>query len=62
MGTFCNQFNDYLENCNIVIVGDFNINWLNKNGSERRQFVNFLKTVDNVIIYIYRNTPKPSLT
>ena len=33
-GTFCNEFNDYLEklSCmkgNIVIVGDFNIDWLN---------------------------------
>ena len=30
--TFCNEFNDYLEklscmNGNIVIVGDFNIDW-----------------------------------
>ena len=38
-GTFCNEFNDYLEklscmNGNIVIVGDFNIDWLNTNGSE----------------------------
>ena len=39
-GTFCNEFNDYLEklscmNGNIVIVSDFNIDWLNTNGSER---------------------------
>ena len=45
-GTFCNKFNDYLEklscmNGNIVIVGDFNIDWLNTNGSERKQFFIF---------------------
>ena len=33
-GEFCNEFNDYLQtlacrNCNIVIVGDFNIDRLN---------------------------------
>ena len=48
-GTFCNEFNDYLEklscmNGNIVIVGDFNIDWLNTNGSERKQFCNILET------------------
>ena len=42
-GEFCNEFNDYLEklscmNGNIVIVGDFNIDWLNTNGSERKRF------------------------
>ena len=36
-GEFCNKCNDYLEklscmNGNIVIVGDFNIDWLNTNG------------------------------
>ena len=46
-GTFCNEFNDYLEklsckNGNIVIVGDFNIDWLNTHGSERKQFCNIL--------------------
>ena len=46
-GTFCNEFNDYLDklscmNGNIVIVGDFNIDWLNTNGSERKQFCNIL--------------------
>ena len=44
-GEFCNEFNDYLEklscmNGNIVIVGDFNIDWLNTNGSERKRFYN----------------------
>ena len=43
-GTFCNEYNDYLEklscmNGNIVIVGNFNIDWLNTNGSERNSFV-----------------------
>ena len=48
-GIFCNEFNDYLEkqscmNGNIVIVGDFNIDWLNRNGSERKQVCNILET------------------
>ena len=48
-GEFCNEFNDYLEklscmNGNIVIVGDFNIDWLNTNGSERKRFYNILET------------------
>ena len=48
-GTFCNEFNDYLNklscmNGNIVIVGDFNIDWVNTNGSERKQFCNILET------------------
>ena len=48
-GEFCNEFNDYLEklSCmsgNIVIVGDFNIDWLNTNGSERKRFYNILET------------------
>ena len=29
---------------NIVIVGDFNIDWLNTNGSERKRFYNILET------------------
>ena len=49
-GEFCNEFNDYLEklsclNGNIVIVGDFNIDWLNSNGSEHKRFYNSLETV-----------------
>ena len=32
-------------NGNIVIVGDFNIDWSNTNGSERKQFCNILETV-----------------
>ena len=48
-GEFCNEFNDYLEklscmNSIIVIVGDFNIDWLNTNGSERERFYNILET------------------
>ena len=31
-------------NGNIVIVGDFNIDWLNPNGSERKQYCNILET------------------
>ena len=47
-GAFCNEFNDYLEkpscmNGNIVIVGDFNMDWLNTNGSERRLFYHVLE-------------------
>ena len=43
-GEFCNEFNDYLEklscmNGNIVIVGDFNIDWLNTNRSERKRLI-----------------------
>ena len=33
-------------NGNIVIVGDFNIDWLNTNGSERKQFCNILETLE----------------
>ena len=45
----CNEFNYYLEelscmNGNSVIVGDLNIDWLNRNGYERRQFCNLLVT------------------
>ena len=65
-GTFCNEFNDYLEklsctNGNIVIVGDFNIDWLNTDGSERKQFCNILETWI-CSKYMYRNTQKPSFT
>ena len=31
-------------NGNIVIVGDFNIDWLNTNGSERKRIYNILET------------------
>ena len=45
---FWNEFNDDLENLscmngNIVIEGYFNIDWLNTNGSERKQFYKILE-------------------
>ena len=42
----------------IVIVGDFNIDWLNTNGSERKQFCNILETfgfVQNICTEIHRS-------
>ena len=62
-GTFCNEFNDYLEklscmNGNIVIVGNFNIDWLITNGSERKQFCNILETfgfVQNICTETHRS-------
>ena len=33
-------------NSNIVIVGDFNMGWLNTNGSERKQFCIILVTFE----------------
>ena len=35
-------------NGNIVIVGDFNIDWLNTNGSEHKQFCNIIETFGSV--------------
>ena len=61
-GEFCNEFNYYLEklscmNGNIVIVGDFNIDWLNTNGSERKRFYNILETFGFVQnIYALKHT------
>ena len=62
-GTFCNEFNDYLEklscmNGNIVIEGDFNIDWLNTDGSERKHFCNILETfgfVQNICTETHRS-------
>ena len=62
-GEFCNEFNDYLEklscmNGSIVIVGDFNIDWLNTNGSERKRFYNILETfgfVQNICTETHRS-------
>ena len=62
-GTFCNEFNDYLEklscmNGHIVIVGDFNIDWLNTDGSERKQFCNIVETfgfVQNICTETHRS-------
>ena len=59
---FCNELNDYLEklscmNCNIGRVGDFNIDWLNQNGSERKRFLNILETfgfVQNICTEAHR--------
>ena len=66
-GEFCNEFNDYLEklSCmsgNIVIVGDFNIDWLNTNGSERKRFYNILETfgfVQNICTETHRSHHLP---
>ena len=48
-GTFGTEFSDYLEklSCfrgNLIIVGDFNINWLENNDSERRNLFHMLET------------------
>ena len=48
-GTFVTEFSDYLEklSClrgNLMIVGDFNINWLDTSDSERRNLFNILET------------------
>ena len=45
-------------NGNIVIVGDFNIDWLNTNGSKRKQFCNILETfgfVQNICTETHRS-------
>ena len=45
-------------NGNNVIVGDFNIDWLNTNGSERKRFCYVLETfgfVQNIVITIIHN-------
>ena len=62
-GEFCNEFNDYLEklscmNGNIVIVRDFNIDWVNTNESERKRFCNILETygfVQNIYTETHRS-------
>ena len=48
-GTFCIEFSDYLEKLScasgvVVIVGDFNINYLDKSDPECKQFINVLNT------------------
>ena len=43
---------------NIVIVGDFNIDWSNTNGSERKRFYNILETfgfVQNICTETHRS-------
>ena len=52
-GTFVTEFSDYLEklSClrrNLIIVGDFNINWLENNDSERRNLFHILETFELV--------------
>ena len=45
-------------NGNMVIAGDFNIDWLNTNGSERRRFYNILETfgfVQNICTETHRS-------
>ncbi len=47
--TFITEFSDYIEklsclSCNLMIVGDFNINWLDFNGNERKQLYAVLET------------------
>ena len=46
-GTVVTEFSDYIESfsCgNLIIVGDININWLENNDSERRNFFHILET------------------
>ena len=48
-GTFVTEFSDYIEklSClrgNLIIVGDFNINWLENNDSDRRNLFHILET------------------
>ena len=62
-GTFVTEFSDYLEklSClrgNLIIVGDFNINWLDTSDSERRNLFNILETfglVQRIELPTYHN-------
>ena len=62
-GTFVTEFSDYLEklSClrgNLIIVGDFNINWLDTSDSERRNLFNILETfglVQRIELPTYQN-------
>ena len=57
------NFSDYLEklSClrgNLIIVGDFNINWLDTSDSERRSLFNILETfglVQRIELPTYQN-------
>ena len=57
------NFSDYLEklSClrgNLIIVGDFNINWLDTSDSERRNLFNILETfglVQRIELPTYQN-------
>ena len=47
--SFITEFADNVEklsclNCRLIIVDDFNINWLDNNDSERKQFYILLQT------------------
>ena len=45
-------------NCRLIIVGDFNINWLDSNDSERKQFYILLQTfglVQRIDMPTYQN-------
>ena len=57
-GTFVTEFSDYLEKLpclrgNLLIVGDFNINWLENNDSERRNLFHILETFGLVVVVVY---------
>ena len=53
VSSFCDEFSDYIEKLScasghIMIVGDFNINYLDPSGCEYKRFVNILDTFDFV--------------
>ena len=62
-GTFVTEFSNYLEklSClggNLIIVGDFNINWLDTSDSERRNLFSILETfglVQRIELPTYQN-------
>ena len=51
IATFCEEFSDYLEkmSCasgNVLIVGDFNIDFMDSSAYEYNKFINILDTFD----------------
>ena len=47
--SFCDEFSNYIEKLScasevILLAGDFNVDWLNGNGMERRQLYNIFET------------------
>ena len=47
--TFITKFSEYVEKfsslcCKLIIAGDFNIDWLDVNDNERKQFYTLLET------------------
>ena len=62
-GKFVTKISNYIEklSClrgNLIIGGDFNINWLDNNDSERRNLFNILKTfglVQRIELCTYQN-------